>query len=48
MWYSEYYTVGADLGIITDEDEATLDSMAISRAKMGTWFYLAAMIHAQK
>lgn len=40
LWFDAYFQAGVELGIITNEDLYTLDSSAISREKMGLWFYM--------
>ncbi|MBC7504086.1 hypothetical protein H7169_03870 [Candidatus Gracilibacteria bacterium] len=39
LWYSEYFSIGKDLAIITTEIMATLDKTPITREKLATWIY---------
>ena len=43
-WYKTYYDLGAQAGITTDSPLDTLDGNILTRAQLGTWFYLAAYV----
>ncbi len=38
-WYSEYFSIGKELGIITTETLSSIDRSPITREKLGTWLY---------
>jgi hypothetical protein len=38
-WYSEYFSIAKELGIITTETLSSLDTKQITREKLATWLY---------
>jgi hypothetical protein len=40
-WYSEYYAMGEEIGLITSESLAKVETTPITREKLGTWLYIA-------
>ena len=40
-WYAEYYNRGKALSMIQSETMASVETTTITRAKLGTWFYVA-------
>jgi hypothetical protein len=39
-WYSEYFSIGQDLGMIKNETLKSVENTPITREKLATWLYL--------
>lgn len=44
-WYKNYFMKAQELGMISEETETSVNETNITRAKLGTWFYQAAMLN---